>query len=157
MIAGSIHYFAEMDLEALKELNFLQKILGAITKLSPILIKLFHILKFGLILGLAYFALIAKASMFVKTGKYVSYNDTAWYTALNITTNCQNATWANITLTDYNRTIVYFYGFDFFILLICFFLLGLIKNIVDHPAFVYVPMATDTSSFMRFCCQYLGP
>jgi hypothetical protein len=157
LVGGSILYFSSMDLEELKELGFLQKILGVLTKLSPLVIKLCHVLKFILMLVLAYFAFFLQASMFTKTGKYLTYTDADWYKAINLTEQCTNKTWANETLFNYNKTIKIFYGFDFFVMMICFFVLGLVKNIVEQPAFVYIPLSSDSSSVIKYCCHFFGP
>ena len=156
LVGGAILYFSSMDLEELKDLSFLQKILGVITKLSPLIIKLAHIIKAGLFLGLTYFV-IAPAKMFKKPGSMINYTDHQWFQAINLTHDCRNLTWANETLGNYNSYIKYFYGFDLIILFMTFFLLGFLKNIVEHPAFVYIPLSNDSGTFTKYCCHYLGP
>ena len=85
-------YFSGMDLEELKDISFLQKILALLTKLSPLILKVCHVLKFGLLLGLCYFVFIEHGTMFKKTGVYTNMTDTEWYNVTSMPVECQNKT-----------------------------------------------------------------
>jgi hypothetical protein len=143
-----INHFAGMDPTELRNLGWCKRVLGTYCKLSPMVIKIVHLVKFVLVL------IITFILIFTKIG--TKYNPDPSITAYDI--DCSDDTRFNTTIRkSYVTQIKIFHSIEGVSSILSMFVLCVIKTVLDINAFIYQPYDRNASRVKKLLLRHLGP
>jgi hypothetical protein len=143
-----INYLSSMDPEELRDVVWCRAILGMYCKITPYVIKIVHVIKFGIYIILTILILINK----------IGTQGNCDSTMPSCDPGCSNSTRFNATLRpSYIRQLVIFHSAEGLSVIITMFVLCIIKTVLDINAFIYQPYNKNASRIKKLLLRHLGP
>jgi hypothetical protein len=145
-----IDYFYGINHDEFLEFGLLRKILAVYCRLSPVIIKIIHYIKFMIVILAGFFA-------FIKNDLSLPLlNDTAVnWTAYDIT--CQNKTATDISISNYKSKVLIFEIIELFSIFLVLCVLGVVKNLIRTEGFIYEPQNLSHGKLRTILMRNFGP